>query len=251
MARRRARRPVKTPAKAKTKEEGGARSGGSGSAALPRALDEATRAIRGLTRTAGETFHELGKWFARVRDEGLFRARHETFEDYLENEVDYDRTLAYRFIRIAETFTPETAARHGATKLDAYLRLIDATPADEPAAAVRDLAVKVPVVARRSGEPSRSKPLAEASSREVLAAARAARAAGGRAKTPGSRLPAAVAKRLEAAAGALEQAGLLGTRLQATPTAERGAGGASLVLSGLAVARAARAFKVLARVFGG
>ena len=41
------------------------------------------------------------------------------FDDYLERAVDMSRRSAYRFIRIAEHFSAEIAARYGVTKLDA------------------------------------------------------------------------------------------------------------------------------------
>jgi hypothetical protein len=39
-------------------------------------------------------FHDLGNGFAKVRGEGLYQARHRTFEACLETGVDHDRTLA-------------------------------------------------------------------------------------------------------------------------------------------------------------
>ena len=69
---------------------------------------------------------------ARIRREELWAAgRYRDFEDYLARAVDISRRNAYRFMRVADHFSAEIASRYGVSKLDAALRYMGATVADE------------------------------------------------------------------------------------------------------------------------
>ncbi len=135
-------------------------------------LDAITREIKQLKRAIVENFYELGKRYARVRDRELFKPRYDTFEDYLETELSDSRETAYKFIRIAESFTKTFALAHGSERVTAMLRYLDATPEDD---GPDDLPAMRITVTGKDGKRA-TKPITRASSREIDRAAKAKRA---------------------------------------------------------------------------
>lgn len=131
----------------------------------------ATSEIKRLKADCDTHYYDLGTWLVRVADERLFlEGGFDTLNRYLEEEVDFSRSLAFVCMRVVRNFARETAARYGLYKVDAVLAHLAATPeADTPA----DLANL------RFG----GKSIDEATTEEILEATRAVRA-GAAAKWP-------------------------------------------------------------------
>jgi hypothetical protein len=80
----------------------------------------------------GRAIYEIGRRLARVYEDALWRSDgYANFEDYLTRGVSISRTTAYRFMRIARHFNAEIAKRYGVEKLEAAIRYLQATPAEE------------------------------------------------------------------------------------------------------------------------
>lgn len=103
--------------------------------ALTRPRDELRRLTREiLQRKAriGRDLYGVGVRLISIQARELWRADgYPSFEAYLAQAIDISRTHAYRFIRIAENFNAEIAARYGVTKLESALRYLATTSADE------------------------------------------------------------------------------------------------------------------------
>jgi hypothetical protein len=150
------------------------------------ALDRATRKIRVLKEAIVEKFYELGVELRDVRDGELHRAKgYATFAEYLEREGLVSESKAYELVRIVERFTPRAAKMLGFEKLDAAVRFMDATPAEEDPARVAEIKIRT---GRRTPEGRvEVKPLADATAAEIEAAARAEKAKRSRGKAPDRR----------------------------------------------------------------
>ncbi|RLB48451.1 MAG: hypothetical protein DRI90_25390 [Deltaproteobacteria bacterium] len=95
---------------------------------LARATAEITR-LKGLV---GKGLYEIGRLLDRVQREDLWReGKFANFDEYVVEAVDMSRTNAYQFMRIARHFNAEIAKRYGASKLEAAIRYLEVTPADE------------------------------------------------------------------------------------------------------------------------
>lgn len=202
-------------------------------------LDQATREIRRLKGAIGQSFYDMGRVLAGVRDKKLYLARgHRTFEDYLDVEAVVKRSAAYAFIRIATTFERRFAISKGSTWLEASLRYIEATPEDEKPSDVPRLAIPIE---SQDGK-SRRKPIAAASVREIRQAAHTAR------RTREARAPGAeeAARFVERAKEKLDTANLEAERVQTEWSPGRRAHVVSV--EGVKLANAWRTFEILAKV---
>jgi hypothetical protein len=137
-------------------------------------LDAATRKIRKLKTEVVRNFYSLGGELKRVRDGKVYLARHRTFKAYLESEAELSESTAHRLIRIVERFTRAACEDLGFERLDAALRLMDATPADEDPQKVAE--IRVPTGRTKGKRTPETKALAEATAAEIDAAARAEKA---------------------------------------------------------------------------
>ncbi len=211
---------------------------------LAKRLDRATAEILKLQRTIEESFYKLGLRLREVRDERLYEARYESFEEYLEKEVAKSRETAYRYIRVVETFQEEFALEKGVKKLGSYLRYLKATPEDD---GPEDLPkIEISVRSPRGGMVK--KKITEASADEIDLAARAveARVRSG-AAPPGE---AALARRFASAAfDALDRANLEKTNVTVECSKKHGCH--VVAVSNVKLANAARTFGVLARAARG
>lgn len=87
--------------------------------------------IVALKGRVGQGLYEIGVRLARVHDEELWIAGHDSFEGYLGDAVGLSRSTAYRLMRIARHFNAAIAQRYGVEKLEAALRYLQATPEAE------------------------------------------------------------------------------------------------------------------------
>jgi hypothetical protein len=103
--------------------------------ALTRPRNELRRLTSEILRCKeriGRDLYGIGVRLLAIQERELWRAGgHDSFESYLEKQVDISRRNAYRFMRVAEHFNAQIAARYGVTKLDAALKYLAATAADE------------------------------------------------------------------------------------------------------------------------
>jgi hypothetical protein len=139
-----------------------------GSELARRRLGRLTDEIVALRGKMGRDLFEIGRRLVEVHEGSLWESGGVgSFEDYLERAVDLSRTTAYRFMRVAQHFNREFAYRYGPVKLDAGLRLLRATAADERPGDV--LASKVTV---QDGGRFRALSFHEASAKQIIEAAR-------------------------------------------------------------------------------
>ena len=95
-------------------------------------LEQATAEIARLKGLVGKGLYEIGRLLDRVQREELWReGDYAGFDEYVAEAVDISRTSAYQFMRIARHFNAEIAKRYGAAKLEAAVRYLEVTPADE------------------------------------------------------------------------------------------------------------------------
>ena len=133
-------------------------------------LARLTEEISARKASIGRDLYGIGMRLGRIQRERLWEAgSYRDFDDYLAHAVDISRRSAYRFIRIAEHFSTQIAARYGVTKLDAALRYLGATNADEQPG---DL-LAADVLVRMPNGRYQSIPLHEASATQIEQAARA------------------------------------------------------------------------------
>ena len=95
-------------------------------------LVRVTAEIGRLKGLVGKGLYEIGRLLDRVQHEELWReGGHGSFDEYVAEAVDMSRGSAYQFLRIARHFNAEIANRYGAAKLEAAIRYLEVTPADE------------------------------------------------------------------------------------------------------------------------
>ena len=95
-------------------------------------LARVTAEIGRLKGLVGKGLYELGRLLDRVQQDELWReGGYVSFDGYVAEAVDLSRASAYRFMRIARHFNAEIANRYGAAKLEAAIRYLEVTPAEE------------------------------------------------------------------------------------------------------------------------
>jgi hypothetical protein len=115
--------------------------------------------------------YKLGRELAG-NDEGLlFKARYSTFDDYVERELGISRATAYKYMRIASTFSEPVVVELGTEKLELAVRYVAASSGELDPDSLPDLVVRVPTA--RGG--TTKKRVADASTRELEAAIAALR----------------------------------------------------------------------------
>jgi hypothetical protein len=67
------------------------------------ALEECEKRIMSACRRGREATAAIGKELVKIRNEELFRARHENFTDYVTEDVHLDLASAYRIMKVYET----------------------------------------------------------------------------------------------------------------------------------------------------
>ena len=86
-------------------------------------LEQVTREIRELKRNLGQNLWMLGNRLNLVKEEKLFLTKYGMFEEYLEKEVDLDRSTAYRYMQIARDFDENLVQEWGAKKCNLLISL--------------------------------------------------------------------------------------------------------------------------------
>jgi len=88
-----------------------------------------------------ETFIDVGNALKQIRDEGLYRDGYQTFQEYVKERWGWDKTYAYRLIKVAEV---DAALPMGDSKPtnERQFREVAKAPADKQAAVVEAAAAK-------------------------------------------------------------------------------------------------------------
>jgi hypothetical protein len=85
-------------------------------------LDEQVAIINSKIRKSAESLWEAGRGLLAAREGRLWETRHNTFDDFLDAEIDMARATAYQVMRAAEHFTRDDFREVGWTVLDLVLR---------------------------------------------------------------------------------------------------------------------------------
>lgn len=131
-------------------------------------LHEINRSIRAHQGRAAVMLYQVGAWMIEVEEARLWEAdEHPSFDAWLSDALDLSRTVAYKAMRVARHFNREMVERYGIEKLNAGLRYLELTHAEEKAG---DL---IAADLRLRGPEGRyvSVPFHEASANQVKAAA--------------------------------------------------------------------------------
>jgi hypothetical protein len=79
----------------------------------------------------GRSIWRMGTLLAKVRDRALWQVAYPSFDAWLLDGVDVSRATAYRVMKAVTQFSEAVAERYGADKVDALIRYLDVTPAEE------------------------------------------------------------------------------------------------------------------------
>lgn len=70
-------------------------------------LSKKTKLILGLKEDIVKNFYEIGKILKEVKDKELYLAKYQFFEQYLEEECQFSRRSAYRYMQLTSIDEPE------------------------------------------------------------------------------------------------------------------------------------------------
>ncbi|MEQ9325468.1 MAG: hypothetical protein RIF41_40250 [Polyangiaceae bacterium] len=86
------------------------------------ALDAAVRDYRRHAQSFSASAWDMGRVLLGIRDRELYRARHESWERFLEAELDCSREWAAAMMRVAREFDRDQVRRIGPSRLDVVRR---------------------------------------------------------------------------------------------------------------------------------
>jgi hypothetical protein len=106
-------------------------------------LDRITREILVYKRRMEESAFQIGSRLLEVKEDELFRVRHETFNAYLAEEILFHRGTAFTYKRLAAVFDEREFETYGVTKLKHfYPRLWNVDKEARAAVLARKVAVE-------------------------------------------------------------------------------------------------------------
>jgi hypothetical protein len=133
-------------------------------AAAQAALALETKAIRRLQKDVARNGWQIGRRLAQVVAMELHTAGgFDTVAAYAEEVLGIARSTAFRYMRVAQTFSETAAATFGIDRLDGGLAYIAKTPEDETPSDLPTLAIRVP----RDDGTVEERPFAEVTVREL------------------------------------------------------------------------------------
>lgn len=88
-----------------------------------------------------ETFIDVGNALKQIRDEGLYRDGYQTFQEYVKERWGWDKTYAYRLIKVAEVDASLPIGNSKPTA-EAHYREVAKAPPEKQAAVVEAAAAK-------------------------------------------------------------------------------------------------------------
>jgi hypothetical protein len=89
--------------------------------------------IRGLRKTIGNDFYQVGQILQRIQEARLYDAKgYASFEAFVEREIDFGKMVSLRLVRIPELFHEHAARTLGMEALFAALDAIDTAVAPAP-----------------------------------------------------------------------------------------------------------------------
>jgi len=164
-----------------------------------RELAALVREIRALGGQVGRGLYEIGRRLGRVREQALWDdGSYTSFADFVERALDMAPQTAYRFVAVARHFNAQVAERYGVTKLDAAIRYLHATAADERPGDVLAAEIRI----RGPHGRFRTLPLHQASARQIDEATALLREA----REGSARIPASLRRRVSRLVEALPAA---------------------------------------------
>lgn len=102
-----------------------------GLAAATAKLDESVNRINQLRTDLALNSYDLGEELRKIHEEELWKARgRESFKDFIENDLDISRSMAYRLIDVTKEFDRETFNRIGSRKLALIAGIADSEARD-------------------------------------------------------------------------------------------------------------------------
>lgn len=89
-------------------------------------LSAATSQIAGLKRSLNKTFFDIGVLLNQVRNERLYEVKgYGSFESFVEREIDINKALCMKIVRIAEVLQREHAVAAGLERAAAAMAALD------------------------------------------------------------------------------------------------------------------------------
>ena len=106
-------------------------------------LHNATEKIRSLRKNLGKSFFEIGLILRDIQQRQLYAAKHfQSFEAFVEREVDLGKTTALRLVKLVGIFQKEAALEMGMDKAMEALVHLEGGEAAKPASETRLPAAK-------------------------------------------------------------------------------------------------------------
>jgi hypothetical protein len=89
-------------------------------------LSSATSQIAGFKRSLNKTFFDIGALLNQIRNERLYEVKgYGSFESFVEREIDINKALCLKIVRIAEVFHREHAVGAGLERAAAAVAALD------------------------------------------------------------------------------------------------------------------------------
>jgi hypothetical protein len=89
-------------------------------------LSSATSQIAGLKRSLNKTFFDIGVLLNQIRNERLYEVKgYGSFESFVEREIDINKAMCLKIVRIAEVFHREHAVAAGLERAAAAVAALD------------------------------------------------------------------------------------------------------------------------------
>ena len=89
-------------------------------------LSSATSQIAGFKRSLNKTFFDIGVLLNQVRNERLYEVKgYGSFESFVEREIDINKAMCMKIVRIAEVFQREHAVAAGLERAAAAVAALD------------------------------------------------------------------------------------------------------------------------------